>query len=1065
MRVFITSTPDELEPYRAAACEVAAEAGFEPVLRDPAARDGLDAVTACARQVTAADALLAVVGWRRGPVPPAALGGDGLRPWSYWEVCSAFAHGLPVVTLLADRSFRPRSREHELEGRALIEDFRGELDRLASRFAEEAEPLATFRGLVAAKLRELETPARSGALARPSVRLRSWPAPPLPARPYPLLLPYSHPELMAGREDDLADLRQALARPVTVVGLYAPSGVGKSSLLAGGLVPALRAEGRPVAFERRPGEAGIAARLVGDLLAADGGETRIAEEDARGFVDRLIAVRRLAGGVAPVLVLDQLEDLMHGGGTSRPRAVVGALLAASAQRLPGVEGPPCRWLLAYRQEVHGEVCQWLEDVLRDGRLLGLPGLETLPHDLSGPARFLGLPLAPLATPPPGAADPAGEAARVFRAAIEKPLQPEAYAWRFAPGHAERLARAFAAARAESRDAPLVTELQVVLAHLLARAAESHGSARVILEVPDQPAELIDRALEEHLRQALDVAYPQRRPGGAESTRSDKAVRSARTRALLVLRELADVHGRREAGRPADGLARAIGTDGHEVLDKLAAPGVRLVRLERQSTAAGSDSGGAASETPAPWVYTLAHDRLAEVLVRAVDDGHYAGLGIDGELLGLRRFVVLSSRLFASGDARQATDMPHARFARIAANAEALLWNDEHRSWWEACRERRRQDRKRTAFRLAVAAFVVTAVALGAWIWSGGQARRWALLEQVASGEPEAAFAALDRLTAKPSFETRDLLAALRRRSRPFDVFDRGLGGVGEDRRAETLLRVAEAIRPLFETSSAEDPVRIASLVWALDFFAGPEPALKARALQLRDAALRPLRRQRPPPPLPSARDPDWAAIPAGTFWMGPDPEAGDTRERRHRITLPAFRALRHEVTNAQYRRLVPGHEGDDDLPAVRITWYEAYTYAAWLGGRLPTEAEWEYAARAGCRYRYCRRDGSEASLDEVAWWQGNAGTAQPVMRLEPNPWGLWDVHGNVAEMCADWHDASPVFARHSGWRPTRAAWTYRVIRGGTAVWPRKRYQRGTLVPDARSGNIGLRVVMPSAGAN
>ena len=106
MRVFITSTPDELEPHQEAAVDVVRELGHEPVLRDPAARRGLDPVTACGRQVALADAVLAIVGWRRGRVPAVTLGGDDLRPWSYWEVRSAFEHDVPVVALLASEAHR-----------------------------------------------------------------------------------------------------------------------------------------------------------------------------------------------------------------------------------------------------------------------------------------------------------------------------------------------------------------------------------------------------------------------------------------------------------------------------------------------------------------------------------------------------------------------------------------------------------------------------------------------------------------------------------------------------------------------------------------------------------------------------------------------------------------------------------------------------------------------------------------------------------------------------------------------------------------------------------------------
>ncbi len=306
MHVFITSTPDELEAHQEAAVDVVRELGHEPVLRDPAGRRGLDPVTACGRQVARADAVVAIVGWRRGRVPSVDLGGDGLRPWSYWEVRSAFEHGIPVTALLTSATFAPELREDVPEARAVVDDFRGELARVGAVFDDETD----FRRLARSRLRDV---GRASPVPGPpaDLRLRRFPPPELPAQPYPLLLPYTHPDLLAGRDDDLADLRRRLERPVTVVGLHAASGTGKSSLLAGALVPTLRAEGRPVAFERHPAEAGLVSRLLADLVETDEGNAE--ETDARGFVDRLVAVRRLADDASPVLVIDQFEDLLKPG--------------------------------------------------------------------------------------------------------------------------------------------------------------------------------------------------------------------------------------------------------------------------------------------------------------------------------------------------------------------------------------------------------------------------------------------------------------------------------------------------------------------------------------------------------------------------------------------------------------------------------------------------------------------------------------------------------------------------------------------------------------------------------
>ena len=1085
MRVYISSTPEELEPHRMAAVEVVSELGFEPVLRDPLTGGGLDPVAACERQVADADVVVAIVGWRRGSVPLPEAGGDGLRFWTWWEMRGALTHCKPAVVLMAAGVWRPELREDDPKARALVQDFRGELHRLAVFFDEEVAPtresessprLREFRELVRRTLSEVREGVSAWTLTPAAeVRLRSWPPPELPSRPYPLLLPYTHPDLLAGRELELDELYQKLGGQVPILGLHAPSGTGKSSLLAAGLVPRLRAEGWPVAFDRHPAEAGLlgsdsggarnlAQRLIADLLQGMPDDPAM---DTGAFVDALLIARQLANSRsvnreeepsrAPVLVIDQFEELLADEGARRARATVGMLLAASIQRLPGLSGPLCRWLLAYRREYHGEVLRWLADVLRDARLCDLSGVESLPHDLSRPERFDSWPLPPLGMPrPEGGPD---TSARAFLAVIEKPLAltlPDGmprYPWRFGPGQAERLAEAFAQARRQQPEAPLAPELQVVLARLLARADRPRAGQTSRLELSDEPTELIDRALQRHLRRALEYAFP----GGPRPTEA-RSARIGRTRALLVLRELAGVQRRREGGLPMEWLARAIGPEGREVLEKLATPHTRLVIRQEQ---AGSPS------------YALSHDRLAEVLVHWVDDeGGVVGLGIDTELLGLRRFVMLQSQLFESGEVEHATAVPAASWRRIAEHAEALLWTDGQRRWWKACQRHWERQRRRRATRWGSAALVLILVGLGAWSWADRRAKSRARLDQITSGEPAEAFAALFELAA--DVKATDLLARLSERDKPFEVFDRGVGGVEEARRERAVLRVAELALPLLEASAeargSQDLVGIASIVWALDFYAGPD------GLALRDRVLEPQRRIRPPPPSPKVGDPDWALIPAGTFLMGTaegggrdEPDMMDERPR-HRVTISALRMLSHEVTNAEYRRFDPDHEGAAALPVGSIDWYQAYAYAAWLGGRLPTEAEWEYAARAGCAKLYCRGDGSAAKLGEVAWWLGNSKdlqtgviSKQGVMRRLPNAWGLFDVYGNVWEWTASWYGPYPDSHEIDPPGPSDNPNRRRVFRGGSA-WKSSQWVvaagRATDSPETRIGELGLRVVLP-----
>jgi formylglycine-generating enzyme required for sulfatase activity len=221
--------------------------------------------------------------------------------------------------------------------------------------------------------------------------------------------------------------------------------------------------------------------------------------------------------------------------------------------------------------------------------------------------------------------------------------------------------------------------------------------------------------------------------------------------------------------------------------------------------------------------------------------------------------------------------------------------------------------------------------------------------------------------------------------------------------------------------------------------------------------------------------PDWVAIPPGEFVMGEtvsDKFATDTERPAHLVVLPrAFALARFPVTVGEYRGFAPRHAPEDDpaLPVVSVSWDEAVAFCAWLAEesrepvRLPTEAEWEYACRAGSRAAFAA--GDELTPREANFLYAEDGqrigpgrrTAEG--RYPPNAFGLCDLQGNVCEWVADgWHPNYASAPRDgSAWASEGSG---RVIRGGAWDYlPRllRCAWRDALPRSGRRDNVGFRL--------
>ena len=200
--------------------------------------------------------------------------------------------------------------------------------------------------------------------------------------------------------------------------------------------------------------------------------------------------------------------------------------------------------------------------------------------------------------------------------------------------------------------------------------------------------------------------------------------------------------------------------------------------------------------------------------------------------------------------------------------------------------------------------------------------------------------------------------------------------------------------------------------------------------------------------------------PPGTFTMGSpaDEEGRGDDETQHKVTLTnGLWLAKMPVTQTQWKSVMgnnPSHHKGDDLPVVKVSWDDCQEFCKNAGLSLPTEAQWEYACRAGSTAAYA----GSGKLEEMGWYTGNSdGEPHPVGQKQPNAWGLCDMLGNVWEWCADWFGDYP---SGSVTDPKGASsGSYRVKRGGSwfsdAASCRSAYRRH-YNPSDRDDDLGFR---------
>ena len=216
---------------------------------------------------------------------------------------------------------------------------------------------------------------------------------------------------------------------------------------------------------------------------------------------------------------------------------------------------------------------------------------------------------------------------------------------------------------------------------------------------------------------------------------------------------------------------------------------------------------------------------------------------------------------------------------------------------------------------------------------------------------------------------------------------------------------------------------------------------------------------------------DMVKVEAGTFMMGatPEMEKPDSDEKPlHQVTLTNdYYMGKYEVTQALWQAVMgsnPSYFKGDNLPVEQVSWKDCQKFISKLNKmtgrkfRLPTEAEWEYAARGGKKSRSYQYSGS-SNISDVAWYDGNSGSKpHPVGTKQANELGIYDMSGNVYEWCSDWYGS---YSSSSQTNPTGAdSGSCRVFRGGCWINFARRCRlsyRDHNTPDERFYDLGLRL--------